>query len=79
MDYLVDTSVLLRLFDVDDAENPAIGAAFRLLLSGGYSLVTCPRTSPSFGAFQPVPHRPEEDMVKRLRRQRRVAFIERWG
>jgi hypothetical protein len=23
MDYLVDTSVLLRLFDADDVENPA--------------------------------------------------------
>jgi hypothetical protein len=29
MEYLVDTSILLRLFDANDAENPAIRTALR--------------------------------------------------
>ena len=80
MDYLVDTSVLLRLFDVDDAENPAIRAALRLLLSGGYSLVTCPQNVAEFWCVSTRPASARGGYGQTLAAtERRVAFIERWG
>lgn len=46
--YLVDTDVLLRLFDRSDPNHGAIRTALKLLRSQGHSLVTTPQNIAEF-------------------------------
>ncbi len=80
MDYLIDTSVLLRLFDANDPENPAIRMALRLLLANGQSLVTRPQNIAEFWCVSTRPSTARGGYGQTLAAtQRRVEFIERWG
>ena len=80
MDYLVDTGILLRLFDANDAENPAIRAVLRLLLANGHSLVTCPQNIAEFWCVSTRPTTARGGYGQTLAAtERRVSFIERWG
>ncbi len=80
MEYLVDTSILLRLFDANDAENPAIRTALRLLRGGGHTLVTCPQNIAEFWCVSTRPSTARGGYGQTLAAtERRVEFLERWG
>jgi predicted nucleic acid-binding protein len=80
VDCLLDTNILLRLFDATDAENPVIRAALRLLLSRGYSLVTSPQNIAEFWNVSTRPSTARGGYGQSLSATlRRVEFIERKG
>ena len=80
MQYLVDTGVLLRLFDKNDPAHSAIREGLRSIRTKGDSLVVCPQ---NVAEFWNVSTRPESarggygQSVEAT--DRRVKFIERFG
>jgi predicted nucleic acid-binding protein len=80
MQYLIDTGVLLRLFDRSDAAQPMIRVALRTLHRSGHVLVA---SSQNIAEFWNVSTRPATARggygQSVATTERRVKYFERWG
>ncbi len=78
MQYLVDTGILLRLFDRSDPHHPTIKDTLRTLRIARHGLVTCPQNIAEFWnvSTRPTSARGGYGHTPQLS-DRRVAFIER--
>ncbi|MGD9720031.1 MAG: type II toxin-antitoxin system VapC family toxin [Pirellulales bacterium] len=80
MQYLVDTGVLLRLFDRSDAEHATIRKAFGVLRAAGHSLATCPQNIAEFWNVSTRPTSARGGYGQSIpTTERRVKFIENVG
>jgi predicted nucleic acid-binding protein len=80
MQYLVDTGVLLRLFDRSDPEHATIRQALKTLRSWGHSLATCPQNIAEFWNVSTRPTSARGGYGQSVATtERRVRFIERVG
>ena len=78
--YLVDTDVLLRLFDRSDPNHGAIRTALKLLRSHGHSLVTTPQNIAEFWNVSTRPSTARGGFGQSVAMtDQRVRFIERFG
>jgi predicted nucleic acid-binding protein len=80
MQYLVDTGVLLRLFDQDDSEHPTILKLLRLLRVRGDALMMCPQNIAEFWNASTRPTTARGGYGRTVEStEHRVRYIERLG
>jgi predicted nucleic acid-binding protein len=80
MQYLIDTGVLLRLFDRADPAHPDIRAALQLLRQQGHALVACAQNVAEFWSVSTRPSSARGGYGQSVSTtERRVQFFERCG
>ena len=80
MEYLVDTGVLLRLFDRSDPQHGVIRSLLRSLRVAGHTLFACPQNIAEFWNVSTRPASARGGFGHSVEvTERRVAFIERYG
>lgn len=80
MQYLVDTGILLRLFDRSDPHHDSIRQSLRLVRENGHSLLVCPQVIAEFWNVSTRPNSARGGYGQSIpTTERRVRFIEKFS